>query len=338
MEHRLYGWGLLMFGDVGPKLKTYNNVPPYSMLGNGIGAVSPLTNVYGLTGAVVNSTTTGTVTLTNASASIQYFSSLLTGAVTVSIPLAATCPGKTFIIYRFFNNGSNTFTLNRSGSDIFSNISNASFSSIVLGPQQFIMLTSDGVGAWYESIPPVLPVNAGGTGSTFSAAIGALIYANTSNSLLASTAGTAGQLWQANGAAAPTATSTPGSGTPLATITATHQIAGGTAPTVAAGAGAGTGGSVGATITGHDTDCLVTVTTGATGTASGVLATVTFGTTYASGPYIQLTPANAAAAGLIDIVSPVMWYATSTITTGVINLNGAPAANTTYAFNMHCGQ
>jgi hypothetical protein len=121
------------------------------------------------------------------------------------------------------------------------------------------------------------------------------------------------------------------------TVTATHQIGQGTAPTVAVGAGAGTGGSPGATITGHDTDFAVTLTTG-TAAATGVIFTVTFGTAYTSAPYFQVTPANANAAGLATAV--LQPYGSSTTSTFVLNSNstGITAAGAVYIFNVHCAQ
>lgn len=121
------------------------------------------------------------------------------------------------------------------------------------------------------------------------------------------------------------------------TITATHQIAAGTAPTVAAGAGAGTGGSPAATIAGHDTDFAVTLTTG-TAAATGVIFTVTFGTAYGTAPYVQVTAANANAAALAT--ATLATYATSTTTTMLLNSGtvGVTAAGAQYIWNVHCGQ
>jgi hypothetical protein len=120
------------------------------------------------------------------------------------------------------------------------------------------------------------------------------------------------------------------------TATVTHQIAQGTAPTVAVGAGAGTG-SPSATISGHDTDFSVTLTSG-TVAATGVIFTTTFGTAYTSAPYIQVTPGNANAAALMTaILAP---YASSTNTTMVLNSGstGITAAGAVYIWYVHCGQ
>lgn len=124
-------------------------------------------------------------------------------------------------------------------------------------------------------------------------------------------------------------------------VTSGHEIAGGTAlagGNIAAGAGAGTGPTV--SVVGHDTDCQITVTTGTTPTGSNaVIATLTYVTAYTgAGPYSQLTPANANAAGLFGTLGDIP-YVTNTTTTAVLTSGAtALAGSTTYIWNLHSGQ
>jgi hypothetical protein len=71
---------------------------------------------------------------------------------------------------------------------------------------------------------------------------------------------------------------------------------------------------------------------------STVIFTATFGTAYASAPYVQVTPGNAATAALMG--GATQWYPTSTTTTMVLNsgTTGLTAAGAVYVFNVHCGQ
>jgi hypothetical protein len=101
-----------------------------------------------------------------------------------------------------------------------------------------------------------------------------------------------------------------------------------TAPTVAVGAAAGTGS---ASITAGSTDqrgqISVTVTGG---TATGVLATITFGTAFPGTPFPTFSPANAAAAAL-STTEPFMQG--DSTTTATLRANGAALANGTYVWN-----
>ena len=120
----------------------------------------------------------------------------------------------------------------------------------------------------------------------------------------------------------------------MTTPSATHLTSQGTAPTIAVGAAAGTGGSVGATITGHDMANGISVVTGASGQTSGVLATITFGSAFASAPNVSCTATNSSSALLPTGVTPVGVFVTTTTTTAVINVTAAPAAGTTYTFQL----
>ncbi len=100
-----------------------------------------------------------------------------------------------------------------------------------------------------------------------------------------------------------------------------------TAPTVAIGAAAGTGAAP-SLASASDTKGALTVNV-TTGTATGVLATVTFNVTYASPPIVIIAPANAAAAGLTTQIP----FVGSTATTFTLNANGVAVPNGTYVWN-----
>lgn len=108
-----------------------------------------------------------------------------------------------------------------------------------------------------------------------------------------------------------------------------HIVTGGTTPGVTAGAAACTTPTV--TVSGDDTAGQVTITTGTGCNAAGTLATVTFGTAYASAPRVQLTPDSAAAAGLLP-------YKLSTTTNFALNTSNTPADATTYTFDYLVAQ
>jgi hypothetical protein len=177
-----------------------------------------------------------------------------------------------------------------------------------------------------EAAPGGVALNTVTGGTLYFAFNGSASYAMTSSTLVpqtnnAATLGGASNLW---------------SNIYGTFITATHQIAGGAAPSVAAGTGAGTSPTI--SIAGHDTDFAVTLTTGTlpAGT-NATIFTATFGTAYGSAPYVYVTPANANAATLMTaVLAP---YATSTTTTMALN-SGTTAitAATQYIWNVHCGQ
>jgi hypothetical protein len=310
--------------STGAVTATLANAPPYTVLGDFTGSAAPPTYGYVPAGFQIITTTT---TLTVNSPSVN----IVNSNVTITLPLASTCIGKTF---SFYGNtiSATTYTVDAQGSDqIYYATSGHSGSVTSFNLAAYFSTIATASGTWQYLQVPGLSVQQATTS-------GAIPYLSATDSLNTNIfTGTAGQLVQMNGTSAPSATSTPGSGTALTSITAVHQIAGGTAPTVAAGAGAGTGGSPAATITGHDTDFAVTLTTG-TAAATGVIFTATFGTAYGSAPYIHVTPGNANAAGLMTaVLAP---YATSTTTTMVLNsgTTGITAAGAQYIWYVHCGQ
>ena len=185
------------------------------------------------------------------------------------------------------------------------------------------MISNGSLNLWEWIVPNTLPVAQGGTGSTTFTANG-VVYL-TGGVLGSSALGAAGTVLGGTGAA-PAFTASP---------TLTHQIAGGAAPTVAAGAGAGTGPTV--SITGHDTDCQITITTGTAPTGTNaVIATITYGATYTTVPMSYLQAANANAAGLIAALTTP--YVTNTATTAVLTSGtNALTGSTTYIFNLHTG-
>jgi hypothetical protein len=103
-----------------------------------------------------------------------------------------------------------------------------------------------------------------------------------------------------------------------------HLVSSGAVPAITAGNGAGSGAT--ASISGSDTAGTITIAMGSGGVSAGQLATITFHTPYGLSTQIQLTPVNAASAGLEYYVSQSAAYFTlDTATT--------PAPNATYAFN-----
>ena len=112
-------------------------------------------------------------------------------------------------------------------------------------------------------------------------------------------------------------------------ISLPHLIGNSTAPTIAAGAGAGTIPTV--SISGTDLAGTITVTTGTSPTAAGILATITFNTAYGSAPSVVFSDVN-------DNVGAVKVSSTTgafvlTAKTGV-----TLAASTTYKYNYIVAQ
>ena len=99
-------------------------------------------------------------------------------------------------------------------------------------------------------------------------------------------------------------------------------------PTVTAGAAAGSGPTV--TISGTATDWTITLTTGASTTSTGVLATVTLPNTYLTAPVPLLNQADEDSAAHFNRV-----FASSTTTTWVLNATGTAltAGGTVYVFS-----
>lgn len=116
---------------------------------------------------------------------------------------------------------------------------------------------------------------------------------------------------------------------PNSSLTALNGTSG--TPSIAAGAGAGTSPSV--SVSGTNIGGLVTVTTGAIGVTTGIVATITYNSfTFSNDSYPILYPANAATALLSGTT---MVYCTGTTNTFVIT-SGAAALTpaTTYLWNF----
>ncbi len=114
------------------------------------------------------------------------------------------------------------------------------------------------------------------------------------------------------------------------------SITGHAAPVAVVGVGAGTG-SPTATCTGTDVAGIITVLTGSSPTGSNaVIATVTFNTTFASAPYVIITPASATAAALAIGAYPVV-IMSNTLAASFVLSSGATAltATTTYVWYYH---
>jgi hypothetical protein len=107
---------------------------------------------------------------------------------------------------------------------------------------------------------------------------------------------------------------------------------------IAAGAGAGTSPTV--AIVGYSSDISgwFTVTTGSTPTASVIVATLTFGTTYTfPGPKCIIAPANAATAALAGTATVNVFPADTTSTTISPRVGStALAASTAYEWSYMC--
>jgi hypothetical protein len=99
--------------------------------------------------------------------------------------------------------------------------------------------------------------------------------------------------------------------------------------TIAAGAGAGTAATVTLT-SATDLKGTINVTTGTSPSAASVVATVSFGTAYQSGPVCQVTPASASAMG--TIYSPPAGTGSFTLNSGATAL----AASTSYIYSYSC--
>jgi hypothetical protein len=110
------------------------------------------------------------------------------------------------------------------------------------------------------------------------------------------------------------------------------------APTAAAGAGAGTGPTISLNANSNDLSGYLSVTTGSSPTASAIVATLTFGTAYATLPKCLLAPANAAASALSGAAN-VFIPLTSSESAFTVNANTtALAASTLYTWGYTCTQ
>ena len=109
------------------------------------------------------------------------------------------------------------------------------------------------------------------------------------------------------------------------------------APTVAAGAGAGSGATLSLNANSNDLSGYLSVTTGTSPAASSTVATVSFGTAYATLAKCGLWPANAAAAALSGVGSvyvPVPSTTAFSVSSGATAL----AASTLYTWGYTCTQ
>jgi hypothetical protein len=307
-----------MFGDIGPKIKSFF-CGPYQLLGNNNGVSAVATPQFGRLGSQAISSS---IVLTASSPTFNYVTN---SGVTVTLPPAISCLGKEIIILNATLTSTIVLSV-ASGDEIYYN--SVGSTSYTVSSSCSIGLVALASGKWqiYQQPSPWSGSASGFIGS----AAGGLVY-NTyfdnSPSYASSAAGTAGQIWLSGGSGAPTVTSSP---------TITHQIAGGTAPTVAANAGAGSSPTI--SIAGHDTDCAVTLTTGSTPTGTNAtIFTVTFGTAYASAPYVHITPANANAAAITGGATEV-YVNSSTTTMTLISGTTALSAATQYIWNIHSGQ
>lgn len=157
-----------------------------------------------------------------------------------------------------------------------------------------------------------------GTGSVFPATV---VDTTSTQTLTNKTLGT-GSVFPAT-VVDTTSTQTLTNKTLSAPIVTAHLRTTGSAPSPAtAGAGAGTGATV--TVAGNDTAGIITITTGTT-PAAGLLATLTWASSYPAAPRIVVTPTNAAAAGL-----PV--FTGSSTSTGTFSAATAATASTAFTY------
>lgn len=107
-------------------------------------------------------------------------------------------------------------------------------------------------------------------------------------------------------------------GSPTLALTTTGLLSVGT-PTIAAGAGLGTSPTI--SITGNDQRGYITFTVGTLPSASSTVCTITFGTTWASAPFVVTGSGSNNVMGL-DIASPPSGWSTTgfTITVGTVVL------------------
>lgn len=277
-----------------------------------------------------DTSTSGTVNLTTASASTQYYNGVLVGTLTVNLPQASTCAGKKFTLIRNVASGAQQITVTVFSGDVIRNNA-ASSTTVNLGSgnstgQQKIQIISGGGTDWYVIIQPLLGLACGGTGNGITAAAGALAF-SAGASLGLTAAGTAGQLIQSAGTGTPTWTSTPGSGTALTSVTTVKDISAGTSPSIAGGGTLGSGGTVAFVGTAHDESGQFTVTAGTGATAA--VATVTFGgAAYSTTPNVVFSPASLGAAGIIAAA-----YVSAQSGTAFSITLGALVSTTAYTFN-----
>ncbi len=129
----------------------------------------------------------------------------------------------------------------------------------------------------------------------------------------------------------------------IATVSAVHfsGYASGTyasVPTFAAGAGAGTSPTLARNANSNDVSGYLSVTTGSSPSASAVIATGTFGTTYATLPKCTLWPANAAASALSGAGAAYIPVPSTDTAFAIESGATALAASTLYIWGYTCTQ
>jgi hypothetical protein len=303
-------------GAVTASLETW---PAYTTAANNTASTAaPTSGVYLRAGIQTLSSNT------SLTASSPVFN-VITGG-TITLPQASTCIGKELVLINGIASTAITIAA-FSGDEIY--YSGSGETSTVLNSSTTINLLATASAKWQIIQQPSV-WSGSGSGFQWSVANGIVYttYYQSSPSVAATAAGSAGQLLQSG----PSFTSTPGSAGALTSITVGHLISAGTAPTVAVGAGAGTG-SPSASITGHDSAHQVTVNTG-TVASGGVVCTITFGTAYGSAPgAIVFSPANASAAALTGLT---MVYVSSPGSTSYSLTSGTTgvSSSSTYIWNV----
>jgi trimeric autotransporter adhesin len=243
-----------------------------------------------------------------------------------TLPVASTCIGKPFWFYTNYAGAGVTITCQSSDAIFYKGSSSTTFP---LSSGCSILLLATATNTWNVILLPS-PWIAGAP----EPGIGALLYVSQTNTPGVGVTGTntSGQLLQGAGGGSPTWTSTPGSGTALTSVTANHQLSGGSTPSIAAGAGAGSTPTV--SITGTDSAGYISVLTGGSPTASAVVATITFNVAYGATPRaVIIAPASSNEAILGGNAN--VWADQGGVSTTVFTLNvgsTALAATTTYLF------
>jgi len=114
----------------------------------------------------------------------------------------------------------------------------------------------------------------------------------------------------------------------LGVTTVTHLVGNSATPTAAAGTGAGTSPTL--TVAGTDSGFKLTVVTGTSPTANGVVATITFSSVFAAAPVPSVAEGNAITASITSAACPFITTTTSTL---VLTANAtALTASTTYVW------
>jgi hypothetical protein len=112
-----------------------------------------------------------------------------------------------------------------------------------------------------------------------------------------------------------------------------HVVTGGSTPTIVTGAAACTSPPT-PTITGNDTSGTISVTTGASGCASGIIASISFAGAFGAAPHVTLTPTTAGTQTLGQYIDG----STISATGFKIGTANTPAINTTYSWSYWVAQ